>query len=45
MGGEHRRDLLVEVGDRLIERIDVREQLGGQDPVMLDLKPAGQRFA
>jgi hypothetical protein len=40
--GEHRLDLLVQVDDRGVERVDVREQLRDQDPVVLDLEPAAR---
>ena len=37
--------LLVQRGDRLIERVDVREQLRDQDPVMVDLEAVRERLA
>ena len=43
--GEHQLDPLVEIVDRGVERVDVREQLGDHDPVMLDLEAAGERLA
>jgi hypothetical protein len=43
--GEHKLDPLVEVLDRCVERVDVREQLRDHHPVMLDREPTGQRLA
>jgi hypothetical protein len=43
-----REDLVdagIEIGDRGIEGVDVREQLGDHDAVVLDHKTAGQRLA
>jgi hypothetical protein len=42
---EYELDALIEVLDCSVERVDVREQLGDQDSVMLDRKAAGERFA
>ena len=41
---EHRLDPLVEVLDRGVERVDVRQQLGDHDAVVLDLEAAGERL-
>ena len=43
--GERELDPLGQVLQRLVERVDVREQLSDHDPVMLDLKAALERFA
>jgi hypothetical protein len=41
--GEHLLDLLVRHQDRMIKRVDVRDQLHNQDPVMVDLEGALKR--
>ncbi len=44
-GGKHELDSLAEVFDRTVERVDLGEQLGDHDTVMLDLKAANKRLA
>src|SRR5947209_9574715 len=43
--GEYELDPLIEVLDRDVERVDVREQLGDHDPVVLDREAALERLA
>ena len=43
--GEDELDPLAQVLQRDIECVDVREQLGDHDPVVLDLEAALERFA
>jgi hypothetical protein len=45
VGGEHLLDLPVQRGDRFIERVDVREQVRHDDPVVLELEAALERLA
>ena len=44
MWGEQVLDPLAEQLDRLIERVDVRQQLRDEDPVVLDLEPVRERL-
>ena len=43
--GERQLDALAQVLDCGVERVDVREELGDHDAVMLDLEAAGERLA
>ena len=44
-GSQDGGDPVAEVGDRGVERVDVREQLRDHHAVVLDLEAAGERLA
>jgi hypothetical protein len=43
--GKHEFDPLAQVLQRSVQRVDVREQLGDHNPVVLDLKATPERLA